>query len=260
MAGERALRRIGDPVVAATPAGVRIRTRIHVTAAEAAALAVIGDLLGAVYRGELAERIRLGRLDHKTHAAWRAQRKQAVTAVSSSRWAGAIPARWRINTSWGCAVWPPRWRICAPRLRCWSSGACCVPASSHHSRTASRRPAVDRGAGGVGIAAQRSGSPRPAAWRCCGTGLALAEDALAAGRPSITVGGKRLWRNRNHLDAADMTEQQWRDRWDGARMFLTADGESGKAGGNETIRVDERGPAAHQGSGRPGRASSAPIW
>jgi len=38
-----------------------------------------------------------------------------------------------------------------------------------------------------------------------------------------------------------MSEQQWRDRWDGARMFLTADGESGRAGGNETIRVDETG-------------------
>jgi hypothetical protein len=38
-----------------------------------------------------------------------------------------------------------------------------------------------------------------------------------------------------------MTEQLWRDRWDGARMFLTADGESGKAGGNETIRVDAHG-------------------
>jgi IS605 OrfB family transposase len=50
-----------------------------------------------------------------------------------------------------------------------------------------------------------------------------------------------LWRNRNHLDAADMTEQQWRQRWDAARMFLTADGESGKAGGNETIRVDAAG-------------------
>jgi hypothetical protein len=55
------------------------------------------------------------------------------------------------------------------------------------------------------------------------------------------VGGKRLWRTRHHLDAAAMSEQQWRDRWDGARMFLTADGESGKAGGNETIQVDETG-------------------
>ncbi|MDT5239106.1 MAG: hypothetical protein QOD97_1304, partial [Mycobacterium sp.] len=71
--------------------------------------------------------------------------------------------------------------------------------------------------------------------------LAAAEQAVAAGRPAITVGGKRLWRNRHHLDAAAMTEVQWRARWDTARMFLTADGETGKPGGNETIRVDETG-------------------
>ena len=50
-----------------------------------------------------------------------------------------------------------------------------------------------------------------------------------------------MWHNRNHLDDAGMTDQQWRTKWDAARMFLTADGESGKAGGNETIRVDEAG-------------------
>ncbi len=71
--------------------------------------------------------------------------------------------------------------------------------------------------------------------------LTIAVSALAAGRPSITAGGKRLWRNRSHLNAADMTEQQWRDRWEAARLFLTADGESGKSGGNETIRVDAAG-------------------
>ncbi|WP_152979311.1 transposase [Mycobacterium intracellulare] len=38
-----------------------------------------------------------------------------------------------------------------------------------------------------------------------------------------------------------MTEPQWRQRWDAARMFVTADGESGKTGGNETIRVEEHG-------------------
>jgi hypothetical protein len=91
MAGERAvLRRITDPVVAAAPAGVRIRTRVHLSEAEAAALAGIGSFLGSVYRTELAARVELGRLDHEAHAAWRAQRKQALTTVSSSRWAGAI--------------------------------------------------------------------------------------------------------------------------------------------------------------------------
>ena len=90
MAGGRALRRIGDPVVAAAPAGVRIRTRIHPTGAEAEALTAIGELLGSAYRSELAGRVGLGGLDRETHAVWRAQRKQALTAVSSSRWAGAI--------------------------------------------------------------------------------------------------------------------------------------------------------------------------
>ena len=36
--GKRPLRRIGEPVVAAGPAGVRVRTRLHLTGAEAEAL------------------------------------------------------------------------------------------------------------------------------------------------------------------------------------------------------------------------------
>src|SRR5712671_4554790 len=84
------MRQICDPVVAAAPSGVRIRTRIHLTAQEAAAVTAIGERLGSVYRGELAERVRRGVLDREGHAAWRAQRKQALTATSSSRWAGAI--------------------------------------------------------------------------------------------------------------------------------------------------------------------------
>ena len=63
MAGGRALRRIGDPVVAGAPAGVRIRTRIRPDVAEAEALCAIGELLGSVYRCELAGRVGLGRLD-----------------------------------------------------------------------------------------------------------------------------------------------------------------------------------------------------
>lgn len=51
------------------------------------------------------------------------------------------------------------------------------------------------------------------------------------------MGGKRLWRNRNHLADAGQSETEWRHGWDAARMFLTADGETGKTGGNETIRV-----------------------
>ena len=111
-------------------------------------------------------------------------------------------------------------------------------------RRGRRAPAGGRRRRGYGSAAERFAKTRRLA--VLRARLAAAEAALAAGRPSMVVGGKRLWRTRNHLDAAQMTEQQWRDRWDAARMFLTADGETGKAGGNETIRVDEAGRAAHQ--------------
>ena len=43
-------------------------------------------------------------------------------------------------------------------------------------------------------------------------------------------------RARLSLEAAGLTEAGWRERWDAARLFLTADGETGKAHGNETLR------------------------
>ena len=86
----RPLRRIAAPVVAAGPSGKRFRTRLHLSPTEAAALAEIGELLGSLYRRELAGRIRLGRADRKAQSVWRAERKRALTAVSSSRWAGAL--------------------------------------------------------------------------------------------------------------------------------------------------------------------------
>jgi membrane protein involved in colicin uptake len=97
------MRQICDPVVAGAPSGVRIRTRIHLTAQEAAAVTAIGQLLGSLYRGELAERIGCGVLDRDGHRAWRAQRKQALTATSSSRWAGAITRAVEDRISSGCA-------------------------------------------------------------------------------------------------------------------------------------------------------------
>jgi IS605 OrfB family transposase len=239
MAEGRWLRRIGDPVVAAAPAGVRLRTRIRPTAEEAEALTAMGELLGSVYRGELVERIRLGRLDRTAHARWRSKRKQAVTAVSSSRWAGAITRavedQYRLAMR-GVAAHVAHLRAAVEVLaqRCVLRPGELAPVEGTQPDGRSRRRCR-----GYRSAAERFTKTRRLA--VLRDRLATAEDALAAGHPSITVGGKRLWRNRNHLDTTDMDEQQWRDRWDAARMFLTADGESGKAGGNETIRVHEHG-------------------
>jgi hypothetical protein len=195
--------------------------------------------LGSVYRGELADRLRGGVLDRDGGAAWRAERKQAITAVSSSRWAGAITRavedQYQLGMGGlGAHVSGLRAAVEVLAGRCWLRPGERAPQSGDDG--------CRRGAGrrrGYGSAAERFTKTRRLA--VLGARLGAAEQALAAGRPSMVVGGKRWWRTRNHLDAAEMTEQQWRDRWDAARMFVTADGQSGKRGGNETIRVDEQG-------------------
>jgi len=74
--------------------------------------------------------------------------------------------------------------------------------------------------------------------------LTRVERALDAGMVSVVRGGRALLRKHANLPAAGLTEAEWREQWDAARMFLTADGEAGKPWGNETIRFnpDERWP------------------
>lgn len=234
MGERRPLRRIGDPVVAAAPAGVRIRTRIHLSEAEADSMAAIGSFLGSVCRAELAGRVELGRLDRASQARWRAQRKRVVTALSSSRWAGAITRavedQYQLGMrALGAHVADLRQAVDVLEQRC-----ALAPGEQDPLPTTWRRRRRGYRSAGERFAKTR----RLAALR---TRLDAAEVTLASGRPSITVGGKRLWRSRNHLDQAGMTEGRWRDSWECSRMFLTADGEAGKPGGNETIRVDEAG-------------------
>ncbi|MCX5378617.1 hypothetical protein [Streptomyces sp. NBC_00091] len=68
--------------------------------------------------------------------------------------------------------------------------------------------------------------------------LAGVEARIEAGHPAIVVGGRRLAKSRHNLDEAGLTEAEWRQRWDAARLFLTADGETGAPYGNYTISVD----------------------
>ncbi|MUL61140.1 hypothetical protein B5P44_00900 [Mycobacterium sp. CBMA 213] len=233
----RGLRRIADPVVAAGPAGVRIRTRLQLNAGEASALNEVGQYLGSVYRGELAHRITLGHMDRQARTRWRTERKQAVTVVSSSRWAGALTRAVDDQYQLGMRalsahVTDLRSAIDVIEKRCARRPGELDPA--HGDGRARSRPVR-----GYATAAERFSKTRRLA--ILRQRLAAAEGALAAGYPSITVGGNRLWRTRQNLAAAQITEQVWRQRWDAARMFLTADGETGKTGGNETIRVDESG-------------------
>jgi hypothetical protein len=70
--------------------------------------------------------------------------------------------------------------------------------------------------------------------------LGRVERQLDSGTVGVVRGGKSLLRVRNNLTIGGLTESQWRERWESARLFLTADGEAAKACGNETIRLAPR--------------------
>ncbi|MER5664080.1 hypothetical protein [Streptomyces mirabilis] len=87
-AKKRELRTLAAPFTVAAPPGARIRERLRLPAADAEALRLVGRHLGHHAWADLAERVRLG--DVKAKDNQRAARKKALTAVSSSRWAGAM--------------------------------------------------------------------------------------------------------------------------------------------------------------------------
>ena len=84
------LRQVPGPFVVAPPAGARVRTRLPVNSTDEVVLQALGAHLGHLASGDLARRVAEGPLDAKGKAQSRQARKQALTGVSSSRWAGAI--------------------------------------------------------------------------------------------------------------------------------------------------------------------------
>src|SRR5665811_1926282 len=84
------LRALAESFVVSPPSGVTIRTRLHPTPAEEQALREVGTFLGSLYRADLVRRLGEGKLDAQGRARSRKVRKKALTAQSSSRWAGSI--------------------------------------------------------------------------------------------------------------------------------------------------------------------------
>jgi hypothetical protein len=216
------LREIAAPFVVAAPAGARVRTRLRVTAEEAVVLRAVGRHLGSLASADLAARCAEGRLDPKGKAVSRRERKRALTARSSSRWAGAITRSSEDqhglaerNLKAEAATLRARVRKIEARLAVGAGG---------------RRGRIP----GYATRAERHGKQRRLQVLCAR--LAEAERRLEAGRVSVCRGGSDLLRKRNSLAGAGLTEAGWRERWETARMFLTADGEAGKPWGNETIR------------------------
>jgi hypothetical protein len=105
------MRRLAAPLVVAPPTGARIRTRLRPSAWDEAVVREVGAYLGQLAGHDLALRCRIGRGPDQ-----RTIRKQALTAASSSRWAGAItrtsgdsgsaPSRTSWTRGWRSSVRP----------------------------------------------------------------------------------------------------------------------------------------------------------
>ena len=220
-------RAIARSYVAVPTQGVCIRDRIRdLTPEDDGVLRAVGAHLGRLASADLARRVRDG-LDHSGEA-W-ADRKRDLTALSSSRWAGSITKA--TNDQWGLA------------RRAQNAHADALAAGI---RTLRHRLSLPVGEPGR---RDRPGGYRSTKeWHAKSRRLAHLEVRLAAvekdraiGHVSVVRGGRGLAKKRHNLAAAGMTQSQWQQIWESARWFLSADGESGKRGGNETIRVTPEG-------------------
>jgi hypothetical protein len=206
------LRVIAPAFIAAAPAGVRIRTRLHLAPDEEAAMFAVGTHLGGLYRKDLAARVRMGKVP--AAARGRTDRKRGLTAPSSSRWAGSITRATEDQYQLGMRGLAAE--VSTLRAACAAiQKRAAVPCGETVDRTRGYRTTAERHQKTRRLAALQDR-------------LTDATARLTDGKPHIAVGGGRLWRARNNLDAAGLAPDQWDARWAASRLFLTADGESGK--------------------------------
>jgi IS605 OrfB family transposase len=241
------LRIIDAPFVALGPSGVAIRDRLkHLTTEDELVLRLAGEHLGRLTSRDLAARC----ADAGDHNAQKwAARKKALTASSSSRWAGSITKA--THDQWALSH------------RCQLAHIQSLDAGVRTLRQRLSQPIGDRGS-----KREPGGYRSKSEWFQKARRLTLLKHRLdtarsdrEAGVVHVVRGGRKLLNTRHNLEAAQLTQTDWRRRWEADRWFLAADGESGKRFGNETIRVAPDGevsiklpaPLAHHANAPRGR-------
>ncbi|MFF2411412.1 IS200/IS605 family accessory protein TnpB-related protein [Streptomyces sp. NPDC058092] len=244
---KKQLRTIDPPFVAVGPSGVALRDRLkHLTPKDEKVLRLVGEHQGRLASLDLKARCEAGH-KHDNHA-W-ASRKRDLTEQSSSRIAGAITKA--THDQYGLA------------RRCLLAHVQNLEAGIRTLRHRLSLPIGEKGSkrapGGYRSKGEWFHKSRRLA--TLEHRLDVARDDWKTGRVRVVRGGRRLLKNRHNLQAAQLTEHEWRQRWEAERWFLAADGESGKRFGNETIRVTPDGevsikmpaPLAHLANSKHGR-------
>ena len=208
---------LAEPFVVAAPSGARIGTSVFTTDAEHDVLVALGSHLGRLANRDLAARCALGAgPKHKQ----RAERKQALTGECSSRWAGTITRR-------SGDMWERQKLNYIDEL---ADKRAAVDAIT----TRLAKPADETG----GYASKQERFAKQQRLQALQRRVVWLEDRIKTGQVSIVRGGRKLLNHRNNLEDAEMTVPQWRDGWDAARWFITADGDRQYRWGNGLISVN----------------------
>lgn len=242
------VRELAASFVVPGPAGVAIRDRLRVSGADETVLCEVGAFLGSLAAEDLVVRSQQGAAPDA--AAW-AVRKRELTGRSSARWAGSVTKA--THDQWALAR-----RGQAAHIT-WLRGQIAQIAARLArplGAKACKREGLVRG-----YASRAEWHAKSRRLHVLQGRLAVVEADWAAGRVRVVRGGRSLMNTRHHLAEAGLSERAWRERWEAARMFLAADGESGKRFGNETIRVTDSGqlslklplPLAHLANAPHGR-------
>jgi IS605 OrfB family transposase len=221
------VRAIVPSFVVPGPSAVSVRDRLKgLDGRDEAVLRAVCSHLGSLAGRDLAARC-TGGLAHDNEA-W-AVRKRELTDVSSSRWAGSITKA--THDQWALAR-----RGQYAHLEGLASG---IRMLEYRLSLPLDQKGTKHAPGGYRSRQEWFAKSRRLADLRSRHAAMLAR--WEAGQVSVCRGGKRLARARHHLDQAELTEQRWRELWEAARWFCSADGESGKRWGNETIRVTDTG-------------------
>ncbi|MFI6417839.1 IS200/IS605 family accessory protein TnpB-related protein [Streptomyces sp. NPDC050842] len=244
---KRRLRVIDAPYVAPGPSGVAVRDRLKsLTPEDEEVLRLVGGHLGRLASRDL--KVRCADAGDHVGDAW-ATRKQGLTAESSSRWAGSITKA--THDQWALSR-----RCQLAHIQNLEAG---VRTLKHRLSLPLGEQGTKRAAGGY--RSRREWFQKSRRLHILEHRLDVARAEREVGLVHVVRGGRKLLNTRHNLEAARLTEAEWRQRWEAERWFLAADGESGKRFGNETIRVTPDGevsiklpaPLAHLANTKHGR-------
>ena len=245
----------------ASPAGTAIITRLRTTPADDRVLDQVAEHLGRLRRADLAAISRLappgGHLDtHGRHQARKDQlnrRKRALTAGSSSRWAGAI---YRGNDEQAKLARRNQKRHIASLHAAVTAIKTRLAQPTGDTLIRAQRAGRKQGCQPRGYATQAERYQKQRRLQALLAELRQVTADYDAGRVRVTEGGRRLARTRHNLDATGLTHDQWREQWNCARWLIQANGSSDETYGNLTITVT---PAGRSRCGCPGRWSTWPT-